>query len=79
MSADSAVTEPQGLLGHLLFAERITMRWALGIVLVISGLLLISASVISTAPAPAPAQQPQHPQASSSSKKQGQVAAKKLS
>jgi drug/metabolite transporter (DMT)-like permease len=69
--------QPQGLLGHLLFAERITLRWALGIVLVISGLLLISASVISTAPAPA--QQPQHPQAPSSSKKQGQVAAKKLS
>lgn len=63
----------QGLLGHLLFAERITPRWALGIALVISGLLLISRSVISTAPALHQQQQ------QDTCSKQGQAAAKKLS
>jgi drug/metabolite transporter (DMT)-like permease len=58
-------------LGHLLFAEHITLRWALGILLVISGLVLISAAVISTTP------QQQHKGAGSS--KQGVTAAKKLS
>lgn len=38
----------QGLLGHLLFAEHITARWVLGIVLVISGLHLISNSVVNS-------------------------------
>jgi drug/metabolite transporter (DMT)-like permease len=60
-------------LGHLLFAEHITSRWALGIALVISGLLLISRSVISTAPGQPPPQQQQQ----GASSKQGQVAAKK--
>lgn len=57
----------QGLLGHLLFAELITLRWTLGIALVIQGLVLISSSVITAAPA----QQP------SSSSKQDKAAAKK--
>lgn len=38
----------QGLLGHLFFAEHITLRWVLGISLVICGLLLISLSVVSS-------------------------------
>ena len=68
--------QPQGLLGHLLFAERITARWALGILLVIAGLLLISASVISTADTPAAAQQQQE-QKEASSSRPGTAAAKK--
>lgn len=62
----------QGLWGRLLFAERITPRWAIGIVLVVAGLLLISRSVIGTAPAA----QHQHQHGSS---KPGQAAAKKAS
>lgn len=32
----------QGVLGYLLFAEQLSMRWALGAVLVVAGLVLIS-------------------------------------
>lgn len=68
-----------GLLGRLLFAEQITPRWALGIALVVAGLLLISSSVISTA---SPAAQHQHSSISTTttgSSKPGQAAAKKAS
>jgi hypothetical protein len=41
----------QGLLGHLLFAEALTPRWALGLCMVLSGLLLISHSIIAASPA----------------------------
>jgi hypothetical protein len=39
----------QGLLGHLLFAEQISSKWAAGITLVTAGLVLISKSVVSPA------------------------------
>jgi hypothetical protein len=52
----------QGLLGHLLFAEQISSKWAAGITLVTAGLVLISKSVVSPAEEAAAAMQGQQQQ-----------------
>jgi hypothetical protein len=57
----------QGLLGHLLFAEHISINWAAGIGLVTAGLVLISKSVV-TAAEPAAAMQGRQQQQQGKSK-----------